>query len=120
GGVLGRTHVGTTARNKSPANIDPALAIPLTAGTQYHVEKIMINRNISVCAGGCPDEVCLVFNMYATSLLTGGEAPKWEVDAGGVNPPYITWQQGGSPVFNCPIPTPTRSRSWGEIKSLYR
>lgn len=120
GGTAGPTPTGNTARIKWTSNIDPALAISLTPGQQYYTEKININRNVSVCPGGCLDEVCLVFNMYAASLVTGPPAPQWETDAGGTMPPYITWQQGGSPIFNCPLATPTRSRSWGEIKSLYR
>jgi hypothetical protein len=119
GGTTGPAPSGNTARIKWTTNVTPDQDITVAPGTQYYVEQIRINRNVSACPGGCLDEVCLVFNTYTIFLLNSA-TPKQETDAGGVNPPYITWQQGGSPVFNCPIPTPARSRSWGEIKSLYR
>lgn len=120
GGKDGPAPSGNTARIKWTTNVTPDQALSVAAGTQYYAEKVNINRNVTACPGGCADEVCLVFNVYATYLLTGGPPKEWMTDQGGVNPPYITWQQGGSPVFNCPIPTPTRTHSWGEIKSLYR
>ncbi len=119
GGKSGPVPEGNTARIKWTSNVLPQDALTVSAGQQYYIAKVNLARSISVCPGGCGDEVCLVFNTYETSLFDGRKG-FYYYDQGGVVPPYATFQQGASPVFNCPIPTPTRARSWGEIKSLYR
>jgi hypothetical protein len=35
-----------------------------------------------------------------------------------VNSNFVTWQSASIPA--CPASTPTSSKSWGQVKSLYR
>jgi len=50
------------------------------------------------------------------SLFAGGPG-------GGFNDAMATWQGGAgvvTPSLGCPAATPTRDRTWGELKAFYR
>jgi hypothetical protein len=69
------------------------------------------------CAG-CTDGMCIVFTqLKLTQPLGVGDYTM-------TNPivsQYATWQAGGNSVQGgCPGATPTQSRTWGSVKSLYR
>jgi hypothetical protein len=69
------------------------------------------------CAG-CLDGACIVFNSI---LIT---QPAGVGDYTLANPilrQFVTWQGGGANVTGgCPQATPTKSATWGSVKSLYR
>jgi hypothetical protein len=120
GGKTGPVHEGNTARIKFSWAVLPANAMTATAGTEYYVSRTRIPRSAAALAcAGCGDDVCLVYNQEKLSLLSGA-APTIQLSSDAVNPPWITWQDAGNATFNCPVPTPVKARTWGEIKSLYR
>jgi hypothetical protein len=100
-------------------------AVPLDApialddASQYYAFRASVTRTKSSGTGscaGCTEPVCIVLNeiqLFQPDEL--GNNPK-------VNLPlernYVTWQ--ASTVPGCPLSTPTRNSSWGQVKSLYR
>ncbi|SRR6266487_1273323 len=96
-------------------------AQPLTPGTEYYAFKCTITHAKTVGTGacaGCTDPVCLVLNRIHVIQPTGtdGGSPNiFDPPAGGNR--AITWQ-GGTGV-DCNL-VPTRNKTWGQIKSLYR
>jgi hypothetical protein len=99
----------------------------LLAGQEYFAGNLTINHAKTVGTGacaGCLTPVC----MAVQSVLMTSPNPDNDCWVGGpanhVDSNVATWQGGGSPVvgdnIGCPQATPTRSSTWGEVKSLYR
>jgi hypothetical protein len=100
-------------------------AVPLDApiavddASEYYAYRISITRSKSSGTGscaGCAEQMCVVLN----------EMQLFQPDELGNNPKistpkdrnYVTWQSASVP--GCPLSTPTRNSSWGQVKSLYR
>ena len=128
-GGIGAYNVG--ARGPNTARIVAALAVApdglqdLTGGQEYFSFNIAISnaKTVNGCAG-CSTAVCIVFNsinittpVLANNVLLSGPA-------NGTDGNYCTWQGGAGVVTGggsgCPQATPTRNKTWSQVKSLYR
>jgi len=93
----------------------------LEAGPMYYGLKLLIlNQKTTLPGGctGCTQPACLVLNRVR--LLRGPNSIPSEITIEGAGPALAnraTWS-GGSGA-DCAI-VPVRSRTWGQIKSLYR
>ena len=77
----------------------------------------MINPTTSSCAG-CTDGACIVLNSIQLTQPIG-------VGDYTISNPilrnWVQWQGGATTITGgCPLATPTRSTTWGSVKSLYR
>lgn len=107
-------------------------AMSLSAGQEYFSFRLFINHQKTVGTGscsGCLLGACIYFrNLKLTTpnpqtdlqLYPGYPTPTWQ-DA------LATWQGGegvvelsNGTIVACHAATPTRNRTWGEVKSLYR
>jgi len=93
---------------------------PITGVDEYYMFKVTINNSRSTGTGscaGCQDGACIVFNsILVTQPLGVGD---YTISAP-ITRNYVQWQGGGNIGGNCPGATPTRSATWGSVKSLYR
>ncbi len=104
------------ARLRTAYAMDAGLAHAVQSVDEMTVLQISINRQRTTGAGscsGCLTPVCIVFNSLLLDQVTT-TLPKGYVTSGPQQ--FATWQGGGS----CPGSTPTQSRTWGQVKSLYR
>ena len=105
------------------ARIRTVCAIPSTAiahldgATEYYAFRITIRNDRTVgpdaCAG-CSGEVCIVLNSIELSQLAGYGDYK-------ITTSLLRYQalwQGM--VVGCPFIVPTRTTTWGQVKSMYR
>jgi hypothetical protein len=118
------TNFGTSATapavNHARLRIAGAMATgaPLDSSMQYYGFKITLSNKQSVGVGncaGCSTPMCIVLN--SIELGQPGSLPSTVLTgppAGGND--QITFQGAGA---NCSA-VPTRSKTWGQIKSLYR
>ena len=94
---------------------------PVTAGTEYYAYKVSLLRAKTTGTGscaGCNASACIVLNEIQLF-----QPPEQLNDPEMFNPAdrnYVTWQLPTSGPSGCPLATPTRSSSWGQLKSLYR
>ncbi len=108
------------SRLRTAYAMDAGLAGQLTAGVERTVIQISINRQRTTGTGscaGCSTPMCLVFN----SVLLDDVNPALPrtIETAPLNRRHVTWQ--GTPSgFICPDAVPTKSRTWGQLKSLYR
>jgi hypothetical protein len=92
----------------------------MTPDQEWYIWKVTILGSKSVGTGscaGCTDGACIVF---VSQKLT---EPLGVGDYVVTNPmlrQYVTFQAGGTLAGQCPAATPTQSRTWGSVKSLYR
>jgi hypothetical protein len=108
-------------RGPSTARIEGfgAITVPewavVDVGSEYYAFALTINREKTVgtdsCAG-CLEPVCLMFN----ELTLYDEVGVRTILSGPATSNYVTWQGHG---FQLCV-TPTRTATWGRIKSLYR
>jgi len=105
------------ARIRTVYGINPTKSID--DATEFYVFKVNINNSrsngLGSCAG-CQDGACIVFN---SSKMT---QPLGVGDYTITNPllsNFVTWQTGAV-GGGCPGATPTKSATWGSVKSLYR
>ncbi len=104
------------ARLRTAYAIDAGLAGPVSDAAELTVLQLTINKNRTTGTGscaGCLTPVCIVFNSLLLDQVNPA-LPKGVVTSGPQQ--FATWQGGGS----CPGSTPTQSRTWGQVKSLYR
>jgi len=68
--------------------------------------------------------VCIVFNSLNLTTPVAANNRKLSGPTNGTDSNFCTWQGGGNPGgprgTGCPGATPTRSSTWGTVKSLYR
>jgi len=94
---------------------------PLTPGTEYYAFKIQITRTKTTGTGscaGCTDPACIVLNRIGVvqpNGTPGGNQQVYDPPAGGNR--AVTWQGGAGADCNL---VPTKAKTWGQIKSLYR
>lgn len=95
-------------------------AFALTAGETYLAGILAIHFARTVPPGecaGCTEPVCIVFNSAEIVRSPGapGESPQPYVTASPEFGNQITWGDGTA----CAA-VPTRNRTWGQVKALYR
>ena len=96
-------------------------AAVVTPGTEYYAFKLNLLRSKTTGTGscaGCTESACIVLNEIRMVEPEGvGSDPTI------YNPrdrSFVTWQSPASGPPGCPLSTPTQSRTWGQMKSLYR
>ena len=119
--------VGVAPRSPSQAHLIGTWAIPadsartLSAGVMYHGLKFLIDNTRSVFPGecvGCNQPVCLVLNRIELLREFGATPPVVALELSGPDDAHrATWKGGAG--ASCEA-VPVRSRTWGQIKSLYR
>ena len=109
------------ARLRIQAAIPVDQRIAVDPGLEYYAYKVSLLRSKTTGTGlctGCLNSACIVLNNI--QLFQPLEAQN---DPDIVNPAhrsYATWQSPANGPAGCPLATPTRSATWGTIKSLYR
>ncbi len=108
------------SRLRTAYAMDAGLAGALPTGTEYTLMQITINRNrttgVGSCAG-CATPMCIVFNSVLLDQVDITTTPVLVTQP--LQRRHVTWQ--GAPTgFTCPDAVPTKSRTWGQLKSLYR
>jgi len=75
------------------------------------------------CAG-CQTGVCIVFNSILLNTPILANDRTLSGPSNGTDSNYCMWQGGGNPtvgvITGCPAATPTKQRTWGAVKALYR
>lgn len=113
------TNSPNRARLRTAYAMDAGLAGPVADTDELTALVITINRNRTTGTGscaGCLTPVCIVFNSILLDQVNPA-LPKGVVTSG--EQQWVTWQ-GASAQVPCPAATPTQSRTWGQVKSLYR
>ena len=134
GGSTGGVGAYTTGTAASMGSIDPALtnqhrratialAVPptalqdLVAGTEYFACNLAINnlKTVGTTCTGCDQPICIVLNsVNCTTPVLANNVFIGNASTPGSN--IVTWQGVGP---NCNA-VPTKNRTWGEVKALYR
>ena len=103
------------------AAVGSADAAAVTPGTEYYAMRFTITKAKTVGTGsctGCTDGACVVLNRIGViqpNGTPGGNQQIYNEAAGGRR--SITWQSGTGADCNL---VPTRTKTWGQIKALYR
>ena len=109
------------------AQLRTVCAIPgstaIDNSTEYYLFKVTLlgakTTGANSCAG-CTDGACIVLTSIKLVEVAGAPAGDYLVTNPLLNQ-YVTWQSGGATVQGgCPGATPTQTRTWGSVKSLYR
>jgi hypothetical protein len=95
----------------------------LVAGAQYIAGAFTLDTfgDDGSCAG-CEVPACLVLNQV-NALQTAGQVPPSQdqnIMTAAATRQHITWQGGAVGGSGCPAATPTKNKTWGSVKSLYR
>lgn len=121
GGVIvedGATTSSIPGANRTRFKIVAAIASPtaLTAGTEYYGFSLTVLRtNTNTCTAGCADDACLVLNSLLVAQPAGvGDVLLTSAPAGGDRD--VVWQGTSA---SCAT-VPTKNRTWGQVKHLYR
>lgn len=97
--------------------------------TQYQLAIIAVDSHntaingdgTTVACAGCLDPACIVFNEVELDVPVAQQPPDGKNIINTADQrQYITWQGGAIGGAGCPLSTPTRRTSWGQVKSLYR
>jgi hypothetical protein len=95
--------------------------IAVDAGTEYYAFKANILRAKTTGTGncvGCDAPACIVLNEIQLF-----QPPEQAFDPQIFNArdrQFVTWQSPEAGPPGCPQSTPTKGKSWGQVKSLYR
>jgi hypothetical protein len=115
--------VGFGSPNRARLRIQCAVPFdnrgPVDGLTEYYAYKINLLRAKTTGTGnctGCLTPACIVLNDI--QLFQPPEAFNDPDISNPLQNNYVTWQ--ASAVPGCPLSTPARNSSWGQIKSLYR
>ena len=100
---------------------------PLVAGAQYLGGMFTLDlikdsdQGDGVCEG-CAVPACLVLNQVNILQSAGQQPPSQDINilTAQATRQWVTWQGGAVPGGGCPGATPSRSSTWGSVKSLYR
>jgi hypothetical protein len=103
------------------ASAMPRTGVDLFANTEFFSFSLLINnlKTVGACAG-CSLGACINLRALDVKRAT---SPNDDVHLfpSNVSDGLVTWQ-GGSGVITgngCPAATPTRNRTWGEVKAIY-
>ena len=93
----------------------------ITGTDEYYFFKITILGGKSTGNGsctGCQDGACIVLNLVRLTQPLG--VGDFDITTP-LNRDFVEWQAGAQSVAGgCPAATPTKNRTWGSVKSLYR
>ena len=125
GGAAGGIDYAPGFGGPNRARIRTVCAIPgstgITGTDEYYFFKVTYTNARTVGNGscaGCQDGACIVFNSI---LVTQPAGVGDYTITNPLNRNYVQWQGGGSGVTGgCPAAVPTRTTTWGSVKSLYR
>ena len=97
---------------------------PIDPGTTVYAFKVTINNTKTVGLGacaGCLDEACLVLNTILVTQTPGTPGGNRLYSAPSPTA-HIIWQAwtNPDPQQACPAVTPTKNKTWGSIKAIYR
>ena len=136
GGAIGTASMGDPAGRRALVTLQCVLPVldprigPIEEGAHVYAFKMVINNAKTVGPGacaGCQDDMCIVLNsilIHQTPGTPEGNRFLSNPDLSQV----VAWQGGQwywnhlEPGGNCfgDCPTPTRARTWGQLKGLYR
>lgn len=125
GGASGGMNYVPAFGGPNRGQIRTICAIPgttgITATDEYYFFKITLlgakSTGNNSCAG-CTDGACLVFESIKLTQPAGVGDYLLTTP---ITRQFVTWQAGGAGVTGgCPAATPTKSTTWGSVKSLYR
>jgi len=128
-GGIGAYNIGL--RGPNTARLVAALAVApdnlqdLTGGQDYFSFNISISnvKTVNGCAG-CLDPVCIVFNSLNLTTPVLANNVFLTGPSNGTDSNFCTWQGGAGVVTpggsGCPQATPTKNKTWSQVKSLYR
>ncbi len=125
GGASGGMNYVSGFGGPNRAQIRTICAIPgstaITGTDEYYFFKITILGAKSTGNGsctGCTDGACIVFESIKLTEPAG--VGDYTITTP-ITRQFVTWQAGGAGVTGgCPAATPTKSTTWGSVKSLYR
>ena len=112
------TNYPNRARLRTAYSIEGGASHPLDSLLEQTVLAITVNRSRTVNTGscsGCTVPLCIVWSSILIDRQTGPDVTL--ITAG--ERYWATWQ-GASQSVPCPAATPVQSRTWGQVKSLYR
>ena len=130
-GGIGAYNIGVrgpnTSRVVAVSAVPPIALANLFSAQEYFSFHLVITSAKTVgspdCAG-CADPVCIVFNSMNITTPIGANNRRLIGPANGFDSDYVTWQGGGGVIVGgvpgCGAATPTRTSTWGAVKSLYR
>jgi len=117
--------VGFGNPNRARFRIQCAVPIdnkgPVDPANEYYAFKANFLRPKTTGAGscaGCSNPACLVLNEI--QLFQPPDAANDPRITNPASRQYITWQTPPTGPAGCPLTTPTRNSTWGQVKSLYR
>ena len=130
-GGIGAYSIGVggpnTSRIVAAAAVPPTGLVDLFPGQEYFSYNFLINNAKTVGTGlceGCQVAACIVFNSLKVTTPVAANDRTISGPTNGTDSNVATWQGGvgvGSGRGNgCPAATPTRSSTWGQVKTLYR
>lgn len=115
--------VGNAGPNRATLKVQTAVPFdnrgPIDPGTEYNAFRVNVQRAKSAAAGacsGCTTPTCLVLN--SIQLYQPPEAGYDPVVSGPMHADFVTWQSES--VAGCPLSTPAKGSTWGQVKTLYR
>ncbi len=130
-GGIGAYNIG--ARGPNTARMVAAIAVPASAladlfgATEYYAFNMNVSNAKTVGPGlcaGCETAVCIVFNSVKVTTQVAANDRTLAGPTNGTDSNFATWQGGAGVIVGnntgCPAATPTRSATWGSVKSLYR
>jgi len=104
-------------RFRTVVGMNPGIAVP-DGSVEYFCTTVILSNarstGLGACAG-CLDGACIVFN----SSKMAGLQSEYTI-SGPIERDFVTFQAGGGLGGQCPGVTPTKSSTWGSVKSLYR
>jgi hypothetical protein len=113
GGTTGPIPDGNRARIKWTWAVFPEQAFDVPASTESYVSKFLVRQAKALTLAGCNTPVCCVYVEEQLALLAGGGVVITQ------NPDYVTFNDAGN-ASGCPGATPTKNKTWGQVKALYR
>jgi len=124
GGFGGVNYVGpfgppNRARFRTVWAVDPPVSI--TGTDEYYVLRLTFNNSKSTGLGscaGCLDGACIVLNSIKMTQPLAANDDRTITNS--ADRQFVQWQGGGGLGGQCPGATPTKSATWGSVKSLYR
>ncbi|MCE9627020.1 MAG: hypothetical protein K8R56_03780 [Candidatus Eisenbacteria bacterium] len=139
-GGIGVYIIGTNLRGPNWARLTAALAVPATGlaelvtGQEYFGFQFRILHNKTVGTGaceGCCTRAAILFNAIKVTTPVPQDDRVISGATNGTDSNYALWQGGyrffapsgssmAEPAPPCGETVPTRSRTWSEVKALYR
>jgi hypothetical protein len=91
--------------------IDPAVS------SEWYLCAINILRSRTTTCAGCEVPACPVLNEVRVFRTAEDPRPSLFLRTPATSA-HVTWQGGGG--LSCPGAMPTRDRTWGQVKQMYR